>query len=128
MQLRYQQSTGSADLVSEDGTEQHLAFGWAGHGEGKNNPAAQTEVGVGPLPRAIYDIGEPFDHEHCGPFAMRLTPTEGSEMFGRDGFLIHGASQNPANYGQESNGCIVLPHSIRVAIYQSGAKRLEVIE
>ena len=122
---QFSYSTGAVRLMLDDGPVK-IGAGWAGHGEGKNNPAWQAVKSVGPLPVGRYAIGEPFTHPDCGGFAMRLTPLPGTEMHGRDGMLIHGPSKNPAKYGQESNGCLIMPHDQRVALWQTGARILEV--
>lgn len=126
----FSQSTGSFDLFADDGVTKlnHIGDGWAGHGEGKNNPAMQGVVGVGPLPRGDYHMSEPFDHPHCGPYVIRLTPMPGTEMFGRDGFLIHGAATDPAKRGSESNGCAILGRVGREAIVTSRAPIFRVVE
>ena len=60
-----------------------------------------------------------------GPFVLRLTPAPTNEMFGRDGFLIHGDSiEHP---GSASHGCIILPRAIREAIAKSDDDTLHVV-
>jgi hypothetical protein len=90
---------------------------------------------MGPLPRGSYTIGHPFDYRRTstsphgtGPYSMRLTPDAGNHMFGRSGFLIHGPSTNPAHFGQESNGCIILKLPVRHMIGSSSDHVLEVVE
>ena len=124
--LTYSQSTGA--LVDAD--KGVVAQGWAGNGEGKNNPAMQEVHEVGPLPQGLYDLG-PWEQFHpgLGPLVCRLTQVEG-ETFGRDGFFIHGASQvlDPAHgYGQESKGCLVLPRSQRELLQKTGVTHLQVV-
>ena len=89
----------------------YRASGYAGRGEGKNNPTAQALVGQGPLPRGVYLVGPPLDHPRLGPLAFGLNPIPSNEMFGRSGFLIHGDSRK--NPGQASSGCIVLDRTAR---------------
>jgi hypothetical protein len=126
--IQYSQSAGTYDLIAEGVPPLRIGVGWAGCGKGKNNPAMQATPSVGPLPRGRYSIGAPFTHPHVGPYAMRLTPLPGTEMFGRDGFLIHGPSICAANRGQESHGCCILEHDKRVALWNTGARILEVIK
>lgn len=118
---RYQQSTG----IYQDKTGLTLCLGYSGHGIGKNNPAYQRMKNLGPIPRGFYSIGKSFDSDTHGPFCLRLTPFPENEMFGRDGFLIHGDSK--ANPGMASEGCICLPHNARVRISESGDEILEVV-
>lgn len=59
---------------------------------------------------------------------MRLTPGSRNPMFGRSGFLIHGASTNPEHFGQESNGCIILSPSLRHKAGASSDHVLKVVQ
>ena len=101
-----------------------VAHGYAGRGEGKNNPEMQKVVATGPLPRGLYRLAAPHDDANTGPFSMRLTPfgppaewpaapsnvdLELREwMFGRADFLIH--PDSVAHPGEASHGCIVPTH------------------
>jgi Protein of unknown function (DUF2778) len=117
----YEQATGI--LLSPSG--EVLGKGYSGFGEGKNKPDAQAESNVGPLPRGLYTIAEPHDDAHVGPYAMRLTPLTDTNTFGRSDFLIHGDSvQHP---GQASHGCIIMPRSVREAIWASDSHTIEVV-
>lgn len=117
----YSQHTGR---IYHDGS--FVGLGYAGRGAGKNNPAAQTQEGVGPLPRGTYTIGPPFTHQHAGVYTMRLTPQPGTATFGRSGFMMHGDSID--NPGQASDGCIVQNLSVRRQVWESGDRRLEVTQ
>ena len=126
--LTYSQSTG----ILTDSNGLQLAHGWAGHSDGKNNPDAQTMRGVGPLPRGTYSIA-PWEamHGHLGPMVAKLIPDSTNNMRASDGgdrdsFYIHGPSTG-SNYGQESNGCIVLLRADRVTLKNCGDNRLEVV-
>ena len=120
--ITYQQSSG---LVYQDATP--IAQGWAGRGEGKNNPDMQSVRQTGPLPQGIYHI-DPWEthHAHLGPMVAHLSPDPGNEMFGRNGFYIHGPSTG-SNYGEESMGCIVVPHEQREMIMNTGEEWLTAI-
>jgi len=118
---RYQQSTG--ELTEPSGSA--LAKGWAGHGEGLNNPAMQSDPDIGPLPAGNYTIGEPHDSPHTGPFTMDLMPAPENQMFGRSEFRIHGAAEEHPELS--SDGCIILPRPVRENIWQSGDREIEVI-
>jgi hypothetical protein len=116
----YQQSTGR---LTRDGVL--IATGYAGYGEGQNNPAMQHVRDTGPLPRGVWRILPPQDPvRHLGPLALPLEPIEG-EMFGRDDFLIHGDST--ARNRTASTGCIVVAMEVRRLIVESGDDRLTVI-
>lgn len=117
----YEQSTGR--IVSDSGWL--FGQGYAGNGEGKNNPKFEQVKNVGPLPRGIYKIGMPYDSEHTGPFTLPLTPDENNKMYGRSGFCMHGDSVSEP--GTASNGCIILPRKVREEISMSTDKKLVVI-
>ncbi len=100
-------------------------MGYSGKGAGKNNPLLQEIHNVGPIPEGTYTIGVPHDSHTHGPFAIPLIPDGANEMFGRAGFLIHGDSiEHP---GAASEGCIIMPRSVRERIMSSGETTLEVI-
>ena len=112
MNINFSQKTGR--LTQDDGT--YIALGWAGNGIGKLNPDAESMVAIGPLPRGTYQVGEWEDqHPHLGPMVAALTQISG-DTFGRSAFYIHGPAVDPVLYGQESKGCIVVPHFGRLAI------------
>ena len=119
--LTYSQSSGALTGADKGVVSQ----GWAGNGEGKNNPAMQEVHEVGPLPQGLYDLG-PWEQFHpgLGPLVCRLTQVEG-ETFGRDGFFIHGASMG--HYGEESKGCIVLPRSQRELVQKMRVGHIRVV-
>ena len=119
MPWTYTQSTG--EILRPDGTS--LAIGYAGHGPGRNNPALQNIVNVGPIPQGWYTIQKPaYNTDEHGPFVMRLDPDEGNEMHGRAGFLIHGDNARH----EASHGCIILPRWARQEIADSPDCELEV--
>jgi hypothetical protein len=115
----YEQSTGKLLLSGKV-----IAEGYAGHGKGLNNPDAERERNVGPVPRGEYAIGEAFKHPTIGPVVMRLTPV-GHTAHGRSGFLIHGDNRKMDR--SASRGCIILPPAVRRQIAASQVKRLLVV-
>lgn len=115
----YKQATGELTHPSLG----RLAVGYSGHGEGKNDPAGEALQDVGPIPRGVYTIGPPEDGH--GGFALRLTPSPGTDTHGRGGFLIHGDSISAP--GTASLGCIIIPRIIRWAIWGSGDRVLQVV-
>lgn len=116
----YKQRSGA--LIDPDG--RHVATGYSGNGEHKNRPESESIRAKGPIPRATYTIGEPYDSEKVGPFCLRLTTAE--LIHGRTAFLIHGDTIKAP--GNASNGCIILPRSVRNAIWDSGDRKLKVVE
>ena len=120
MSWTYNQATG--ELTKADNV---LACGYAGKGDGKNNPSMEQVPNVGPLPKGLYVIGSPYDTKTHGPYVLRLTPDPDNEMFDRSGFLIHGDSVSAP--GTASEGCIILPRKIREMIWNSGDNQLQVV-
>lgn len=121
MPWTYRQLTGNLEHNGK-----RVVGGYSGHGHGKNNPAMQSVRNLGPIPRGAYRIGAPFTHHHAGPYAMRLTPINGTNTFGRDGFLIHGDSM--AHPGEASNGCVIEGLRTRQTIWNSNDHVLEVVQ
>ena len=120
MTWRYDQESGIITL-----NDKFVSAGYAGAGDGKNNPAMQDVHNVGPLPRGDYTIGEPCDTKTHGPYVLHLTPAAENEMCGRSGFLIHGDSV--VHPGTASEGCIILPRPVRERIWSSGDTALTVV-
>jgi len=117
----YDQETGqfTSDICSIFG------YGYSGNGEGKNNPIMEDIKNTGPLPKGKYTIGKPYDSPHTGPFTLPLEPHEDNNMFNRGDFKIHGDSISEP--GTASNGCIILPRSVREQINNCTDKTLKVI-
>jgi lipoprotein-anchoring transpeptidase ErfK/SrfK len=115
-------STGQKTLIGK---------GYAGHGTGLNNPEMQNLHNTGPLPEGNYTIGkqgttivyDAYGRPRSLSGAMRLTPNPNNQMYGRQGFLIHGGNFNAMT---SSQGCIVLPLNVRNQIGLSGDRALTV--
>jgi Protein of unknown function (DUF2778) len=56
----------------------------------------------GATPPAVYSL-KPREKDFHGVAAIRMTPTEGSDIFGRSGLLVHSYMLGPNG---DSNGCI----------------------
>lgn len=108
MSWTYEQISGK--LRDPDGNV--VGIGYSGANDGKNNPAMQNVVNVGPIPVGTYTIeGPPINTKDHGPYVLRLTPdaatTAAIVNFGRDPdtFLMHGDSiPHP---GTASDGCVI---------------------
>lgn len=119
MPFTYRQSTGQLTCPT------FIWFGYAGRGEGKNNPSMQNVKGIGPLPVGLYTAQPPADDAVVGKYAMRLIPDPSNEMFGRNSFFLHGDSaEHP---GEASHGCIVMPRNVREGFWNSGDHQIQVI-
>jgi len=103
----------------------YLGTGYAGHGQGLNNPKMEMVHSVGPLPKGLWIIGMFFDDKHLGPCVAALKPTD-QEVYGRGGFFIHG--DNKLMNHTASDGCIILARYLREAIRDSKETELQVIE
>jgi len=119
MTWTYQQSTG---YLWQDQT--FVGTGYAGQGAGLDNPSFESVPDMGPIPEGYYSIGPSFNHPQCGPESMHLTPLEGTNTFGRDGFLIHG--DNSSLNHTASHGCIILARNLRDLIAASPDRQLTV--
>ena len=123
MPWTYSQRSG---ILSRDGAP--VAACYSGFGEGKNNGALQQVHDIGPIPRGHWAIGDPecvTEIGPHGPFVLPLRAREGTETYGRLGFLIHGDSVQHA--GQASHGCIIVDRHTREAIAASHDHDLEVV-
>ena len=129
MAFKYKQSAG--ELVAPDGTSR--GFGFAGNGPGLNNPAAQDQHDVGPLPQGLYTMTEWIQsHQTMGLCVIKLTPADEKVMFGRSAFFIHGAvlldKEGLAAFLKSSDGCICFGNCVsRAAIWNSGDRELQVV-
>lgn len=116
----YSQSTGK--LWDKNGKFYHQ--GYAGKGEGKNNPDQEGVPFVGPIPRGKYVIGEAYNSPDKGPLVMTLRPID-HDALGRTDFLVHGDSiKNP---GEASEGCVIMPRYVRAQINDSDDKEFFVV-
>jgi len=124
MSWSYSESTGALT----DPTGAVIGTGYSGCGPGYNNPADQGTDNVGPIPQGAWLIGPSFTHAVAGPVTMRLTPAAGTDPLGRDGFMIHGDTQqhadDPTPENSASHGCIILAKTLRLTIDASADKTL----
>lgn len=104
-----------------------VAKAYSGNGPGLNNSSMQNVKMHGPLPQGKYTIQLPSSHPKLGPIAMALEPDPDNEMFGRGDFFLHG--DNAEMNHTASDGCIILPRDVRIAIagaVLAGDNQLEV--
>ncbi len=106
----FSQSSGSISCVDENNNSYYEKNGYAGTGEGRNNPEAQDQLGIGPLPRGDWQtVGNWYNSPDTGKNTIVLLPLSRNECekTKRDctSFRIHG--NNARN--DASQGCIVLP-------------------
>ena len=126
----WSQSTGQLTQVVNGQTVQGQGgTGYAGHGDGINNSALQNKGDTGPIPQGRYTIGNQQDNvTNTGTRlaqSMRLIPDANNNMFGRNGFIIHG--DNTQGNQSASAGCPVINRSVRNQISNSGDNILRVV-
>jgi hypothetical protein len=116
----------SSGTLSRNG--QVVGRGYAGHGAGKNNPAMQDSVKVGPIPAGLWRMVGVKDSPKTGPFTIVLEPEPGTNTLGRSEFRVHGDSRKAP--GTASEGCIILDRATRDKLWQSRDKAplIEVVE
>ena len=124
----YEQTTGK--LYTPTGTL--LGTGYAGRGEGKNNPVWEAVKDYGPLPVGMWTLIKLWkNHPVVGEYAIELQPDESTRIkilsYGRDpiGFFSHG--ENPSHIGESSDGCIILWRTTRLDWWENGDRQLHVI-
>ncbi len=101
-----------------------IGTGYAGSGVGKNNPKMEHVADVGPIPKGEYKIGPSYKSATgLGPIVMDLDPV-GHNALGRTLFRIHGDNST----GTASEGCIIMPRSVREKISNSQDRILEVVD
>ncbi len=98
--------------------------GYSGAPGFRNNPDVEKLPNQGPIPRGNYTINPPINSPNTGPNALPLTPSPGTNTFGRNNFQIHG--DNSRGDQSASTGCIVLGPGIRNQIINSGDNNLRV--
>src|SRR5437773_2706162 len=113
----------SGELFAADG--ELVGRGYAGCREGKNNPGMEALSNIGPLPTGIYTLRPPINTTLHGPYVLWLEPHRENNMFQRGDFGIHGDSIKKP--GTASHGCIIMPRSVRVQMWESGDHQLLVL-
>jgi len=119
MPWEYSQSTGDLRF---NGVKVYR--GYAGKGTAKNQPIMEHLRNLGPIPKGRYETQAPRTSARMGPYVLPLVPI-GHNARGRTDFQIHGDSRS--NPGSASNGCIIMPRSIRERIWKSGIRSLIVV-
>jgi len=110
--------------LSHDGN--FVGFGYSGNTTGLDNPDEENVAMVGPIPRGDWTIGAFFDDiGGKGPVVAHLTANDGTNTFGRSGFMIHG--DNASLNHTASEGCIILGRPYRQQISDSGDTDLQVV-
>jgi hypothetical protein len=117
----YNQSSGNISKTV-NGVTTPLGVGYSGNQTYHNIPEAQSYKNEGPIPAGEYQLGHVNNHK--GPNTIELSPSSDNNMYGRDGFLIHG--DNSAANHTASEGCIILGPAVRQTLIDSGIRTLYV--
>jgi hypothetical protein len=124
----YDQLTGN--LTNSAG--ELAAKAYSGQPPHTNDPSAEGEVGIGPIPRGGWTItGVEMETAAHGPYVLVLSPDITTRArvitLGRDpdSFRIHGERLVPPP-GYASDGCIVVSRDVREAIWASNDLNLVV--
>lgn len=122
----YKSKTG--EFLKSDGTR--LGYGFAGNGDGLNNPVYQYNHNVGPLPTAKYKMTQWIEKDpHLGLCVIVLEPEDPTLLKGRAGFRIHGPknlfTKGLVEFLDSSDGCICLGDcTTRRGVWASGDHEL----
>jgi len=119
---RYEQETGR--LTTPWGSP--CGKGYSGHGDGLNNPKMERIAGVGPIPRGRYTICAAYADSHLGPYVMPLAPINGTNTFGRTGFLVSGEPVTVEDERERLGESVVLTFMARSVLYATSDRELEV--
>lgn len=122
----YQQSTGNLyHQPTNPSSATLVATGYAGNGSNLNSPLGQSVPNSGPLPQGDYSFGPQRNSLRTGRGVMDLIPDPTNLMFNRSAFQMHG--DNGQGNRTASDGCIIMPRSVRDLIGNGSDKRLRVI-
>ncbi len=78
----------------------------SGIGSLRDDPAHVNQHMLGATPPAVYEL-KPREKLFHGVPALRMTPTDGSSIFGRSGLLVHPFMLGPEG---DSNGCVSIKY------------------
>lgn len=116
----YEQATGR---MLHDGVL--FGQGYSGKGDAKNHPSAEWEHNIGPIPCGFYTMEGPVNSHVHGEYVIPFSPNLTNEMYGRSGFMCHGDSK--IEPGTASEGCVIMPYEVRVKMWESGDRLLQVL-
>lgn len=113
-----------------DQTKSHYGT-YSGYGKAKNVPFLEglkedkaKGIHGGVIPAGLYKL-EKWGH-HVASFAFVLTP-QFTVSSARGDFRMHGDYSDKKKWGTASEGCIITPQQVRLAIHATGIKYLLVV-
>ena len=107
----YSQSTGRLYLADYEDARTHVATCYSGAVGHVNRTESEAIVGRGPIPRGLWRMDPPADHERLGPVCVGLEAADPKTALGRSGFYVHGDNKQRDNTA--SSGCIVASRNTR---------------
>lgn len=126
-----------AHTLSKDGVL-ITSGAYSGYQFGLNNPIAQDDPDIGPIPEGTYKWGKllAVGPGHTGTNVLPIEPDEATRAAilaigrGPDSFFGHGdtASDVALHLELASRGCIIMPLVFRLKIAESGDTDLTVVE
>lgn len=117
----YRQSTG--ELIDPDGIM--IEVGYSGAPGYVNRPIGERVEDHGVIPTGNYTMMAAIDHATCGPCSIPLTPDADNAMHGRDGFYMHGDTDEMNQTA--SSGCIIMSRPTRDMVNASPMRTLCVV-
>jgi len=122
----YNSESGNIVCYNSDTNEILTGEGYAGSGEGLNNPAFQSITNVGPLPEGIYITGTATNTLNGRPHdtVIPLNPLKSNEMYNRNLFRMHNGDFVVRN---SSTGCIVMPDKVRKILAKEPGTVVQVV-
>ena len=112
--IRFDRRAGMISSFDATGTQSVLdTDAYSGAPGFQNDPTTEDLPDKGPIPAGWWSIGA--DTGEKGPLTLLLTPDSDTQVFGRSGFLWHGANatKDIAGMQMSSEGCIVSAHQSR---------------
>lgn len=97
-----------------------LGTGYAGKGDGLNNPSKEDEPNVGPIPCGVWSLSFPYEDPHKGKNCFRLVPL--TYRGSRRSFMIHANSKTGGTASSE--GCIIMDAAVRQKLAESKENHL----
>lgn len=107
----YHQSTGNLYLADNEDARSFVAHGYSGALGHVDRTESEGLVAKGPIPRGLWRMDAPADHERLGRVAIGLQAADPKTALKRSGFFVHG--DNYRGDGSASTGCIILDRSTR---------------
>lgn len=107
----YDQSSGRLYLADDQDARSFVAYCYSGARGHVNRTESEAIVATGPIPRGLWRMDPPADHQRLGPVAIGLEAADPQTALKRSGFFVHG--DNKLANQSASSGCIVADRATR---------------